>query len=61
MSCVQGLRIPVATVVGFVAQGMTEARTGAEYPDLEVEGIRQALAVAAAAVDDRQLSLRGTT
>ena len=59
--CVRGLRIPVATVVGLVAQGMTEARIVAEYPDLEVEDIRQALAFAAAAVDERQLSLRGGT
>lgn len=55
--CVRGLRIPVATVVGLVAQGMTEARIVAEYPDLEVEDIRQALAFAAAAVDERQLPL----
>ena len=55
--CVRGLRIPVATVVGLVAQGMTEARIVAEYPDLEVEDIREALAFAAAAVDERQLPL----
>ena len=40
--CVRGLRIPVATVVGLVAQGMTEATIVAEYPDLKVEDIRQA-------------------
>ena len=55
--CVRGLRIPVATVVGLVAQGMTEARIVEEYPDLDVEDIRQALAFAAAAVDERQLPL----
>ena len=55
--CVRGLRIPVATVVGLIAQGMTEARIVAEYPDLEVEDIREALAFAAAAVDERQLPL----
>ena len=49
--CIRSLRIPVATVVGLVAQGLTEARIVAEYPDLEVEDIRQALAFAAAAVD----------
>ena len=59
--CVRGLRIPVATVVGLVAQGMTEARIAAEYPDLEVEDIRQVVAFAAAAVDERQLPLRGGT
>ena len=55
--CVRGLRIPVATVAGLVAQGMAEARILAEYPDLEVEDIREALAFAAAAVDERQLPL----
>ena len=55
--CVRGLRIPVATVVGLVAQGMAEARILAEYPDLEVEDIREALAFAAAAVGERQLPL----
>ena len=55
--CVRGLRIPVATVVGLVAQGMTEARIVAEHPDLEVADIREALAFAAAAVDERQLPL----
>ena len=55
--CIRGLRIPVATVVGLVAQGMTEARIVADYPDLEAEDIRQALAFAAAAVDERQLPL----
>ena len=52
--CTRGLRIPVTTVVGLVAQGMTETRIVEEYPDLEVEDIRQALAYAAAAVDERQ-------
>ena len=55
--CIRGLRIPVTTVVGLVAQGMTETRIVEEYPDLEVEDIRQALAYAAAAVDERQLPL----
>ena len=55
--CIRGLRIPVATVVGLVAQGMTDARIVADYPDLEAEDIRQALAFAAAAVDERQLPL----
>ena len=53
--CIRSLRIPVATVVGLVAQGLTEGRILSEYPDLEVEDIRQALAFAAAAVDERQL------
>ena len=55
--CIRGLRIPVATVVGLVAQGMTEARIVADHPDLEAEDVRQALAFAATAVDERQLPL----
>ena len=55
--CIRSLRIPVATVVGLVAQGMAEAEILAEYPDLETEDIRRALAFAAAAVDERQLPL----
>jgi uncharacterized protein (DUF433 family) len=33
--CIRGLRIPVATVVGMVADGLTEADILAAYPDLE--------------------------
>ena len=58
--CLRGLRIPVATVVGLVAQGMPEAEILAEYPDLEAEDIREALRYAAAAVDERVLPMRHT-
>ena len=50
--CIRGLRIPAATVVGLVAQGMSETRIVAEYPDLEIEDIRAVLAFAATAVDE---------
>ena len=53
--CIRGLRIPVATVVGLVAQGMSNEEILDEYPDLQSEDIRQALRFAAAAVDERQL------
>jgi hypothetical protein len=32
--CIRGLRIPVATVVGMVADGMTVEEILAAYPDL---------------------------
>lgn len=51
--CVRGLRIPVATVVGLLAQGMTHQQVLREYPDLEPEDLRAALRFAAAAADDR--------
>jgi uncharacterized protein (DUF433 family) len=55
--CVRGLRIPVATVVGMVADGMSEAEILAAYPDLEVEDIRASLRFAAEAVRERELPL----
>lgn len=41
--CIRDLRIPVATVVGMVADGMTETEILKAYPDLEAEDIREAL------------------
>ena len=45
--CVRGLRIPVATIVGMVAEGMSEAEILQTYPDLKKEDIREALRYAA--------------
>ena len=55
--CIRGLRIPVATVVGMVADGMTEAEILKAYPDLEAADIREALQYAAEAVRVRELPL----
>lgn len=55
--CVRGLRIPVATVVGMVAEGMTEAEILAAFPDLEHDDITEALQYAAEAVRERVLPL----
>lgn len=55
--CVRGLRIPVATVVGLVADGMDGPEVIAAYPDLEVEDVREAIGYAAEAVRERELSL----
>ncbi|MFQ5627271.1 MAG: DUF433 domain-containing protein [bacterium] len=53
--CIRGLRIPVATVVGMLANRMTENEILAAYPDLEKEDIQEALLFAAQAVRERQL------
>lgn len=45
--CIRGFRIPVATVVGMVAEGMTKEEIIKAYPDLEHEDIREALKYAA--------------
>lgn len=55
--CVRGLRIPVATVVGMVADGMGEEEILTAYPDLEAEDIREAMRYAAEAVRERELPL----
>lgn len=55
--CVRGMRIPVATVVGMVADGMSESEILAAYPDLEAEDVREAMRYAAEAVRERELPL----
>jgi uncharacterized protein (DUF433 family) len=55
--CVRGLRIPVATVMGMMADGMTDAEVLAALPDLEREDIHEALRYAADALRERGLPL----
>jgi uncharacterized protein (DUF433 family) len=57
MPCIRGLRIPVATVVGMVADGMSEEQILQAYPDLVLEDIREALRYAAEALRERELPL----
>lgn len=57
LPCIRGLRIPVATVVGMIADGMTEIEILAAYPDLERADIHEALQFAADAVRERELPL----
>jgi len=59
LACIRGLRIPVATVVGMVGEGMAEAEILRAYPDLEVEDVREALRYAAEAVRERELPIAG--
>jgi uncharacterized protein (DUF433 family) len=55
--CIRGLRIPIATVVGMVADGMGDQEILAVYPDLEAEDVREAMRYAAEAVRERELPL----
>ena len=55
--CIRGLRIPVATVVDMVADGMGRDEMLAAYPDLEGEDVEEALHFAAEAVRERGLPL----
>jgi len=56
--CIRSLRIPVATVVEMVAEGMSVDEILTAYPDLEREDIAEALHYAAEAVRERELPLK---
>jgi uncharacterized protein (DUF433 family) len=58
--CIRGTRIPVATVVGLVAQGLSVDEILADYPQLSAPDVRAALEFAAGAVSERQVPLRTT-
>ena len=56
--CIRGLRIPVATVVAMVADGMTTQEILTELPDLMSADVAEALRFAAETVRERELPLR---
>jgi uncharacterized protein (DUF433 family) len=58
--CVAGTRIPVATVVGLVANGLTTEEIIAEYLQLTPADVQACLGYAARAVDERELPVRLT-
>ncbi|MBI4703707.1 MAG: DUF433 domain-containing protein [Deltaproteobacteria bacterium] len=53
--CIRGLRMPVASVLGYLSGGMTPAELLAQWPELERDDIAQALAFAAAAMEEQIL------
>ncbi len=55
---VRGLRIPVATVITMVADGMTTEEILVDLPDLEADDITESLRYAAEEVRERHLPLR---
>jgi uncharacterized protein (DUF433 family) len=55
--CLRNLRIPVATVVDMVADGMTTQEILEAFPDLEATDIPEALRYAAEAVREREIPL----
>jgi uncharacterized protein (DUF433 family) len=55
--CIRGLRIPVATIIGMIADGMTEEEILRAYPDLQPDDLQAALRYAAEAVRERELPL----
>ena len=55
--CIRGLRVPVTTIVGMVADSMSRRDIAAAYPDLTIEDIDESLRYAAQAVRERSLPL----
>ncbi len=51
-ACIRGLRFPVSRLLGLLAAGETEETILAEFPYLESEDIRAALAYAAALAEE---------
>lgn len=51
-ACIRGMRITVALVVNFVANGMSIDDIVREYPDVEPEDVRQALEYASALANE---------
>jgi uncharacterized protein (DUF433 family) len=51
-ACIRGMRITVSLIVNLVANGMPAGEIVREYPDLEPEDIRQALAYASALANE---------
>jgi uncharacterized protein (DUF433 family) len=58
--CIRGLRISVQRVLEILSQNLSWDEIRLDYPDLEPDDLRQALAFAAAALSDRVLPLQSS-
>jgi len=56
--CIRSLRIPVTTVIGMLADGLSHEEILGYYPDLEEEDIVAALRYACETVEGRGLPVR---
>jgi uncharacterized protein (DUF433 family) len=55
--CIRGIRMPVASVLGYLSSGMTIKEILKSWPELEAEDIYQSLAYASWAMEERVLSV----
>lgn len=55
--CIRDLRMPVATILAMLAEGMTTEEIIKEFPDLEIEDIKEALEFAAESLRTREIPL----
>lgn len=56
--CIRGLRVPVATIVTMVADGMASEEIVRDLPHLEHADVREALLYAAEALQEHELPHR---
>ena len=56
-ACIRGMRVTVSLIVNLVANGLTAQEIVADYPYLEAEDVRQALAYAAWLADESVYTL----
>ena len=61
VACIRSFRIPVSTIIGLIADGMTTQEILTAYPDLEAEDIIQALRFAAYVTKQRELPINAIT
>jgi len=55
--CIRGLRIPVASILSYLGNGMTVEDILKEWPELEKEDVHQALIYAAWAMEEKIVPL----
>lgn len=56
-ACIRGMRMPVASVLSYLSSGMSPEEILRDWPELEPEDLRQALAYASEAMEERVLFL----
>jgi len=57
--CIRGLRMPVASILGYLGSGMTVEEILEQWPELEREDIYQALGYASWTMEERVALLEG--
>ena len=58
--CIKGIRLPLATVVAYVADGQSPDEIARDFPQLTVADVLEALAFAAKTLRERENSLSTT-
>jgi uncharacterized protein (DUF433 family) len=58
--CIVGTRIPVATLVSMIAEGMTSDEIVLDFPQISPDDVREALLFAAEAMREREMPLRAS-